>query len=54
MFFDNVDWKNATIDRIQTHHTKSILVQKYDLAENLSNVSLDDDYNFERKNHRCY
>ena len=40
--------------KIQTHHTNSVLVQKYDLAENLSNVYLDGDYNFERKNHQSY
>ena len=45
--FDNIDWKNKTLDRIETHHTNSVLVQKYDLAENLSNVSLDVDCNFE-------
>ena len=39
---------------IQTHHTNSVLVQKYDLAENLSNVYLDADDNFERKNHQSY
>ena len=52
--FDNIDWKNKTLDKIETHHTNSILVQKYNLAENLSNVSLNADYNFERKNHRSY
>ena len=51
--FVNIDWKNKTL-RIETHQTKSTLVQKYDLAENLSNVSLDADHNFERKNHRSY
>ena len=45
--FDNIDWKNKTLDRIETHHTNSVLVQKYDLAENLSNVSLDVDCYFE-------
>ena len=50
--FDNIDWKNKTLDRIETHRTNSILVQKYNLAENLSNVSLNADYNFERKNHK--
>ena len=52
--FNNIDWKNKTLDRIETHHTNSILVGKYDLADNLSIVSLDADYNFERKNHRSY
>ena len=52
--FDNIDWNNKTLGRIQTHHTNSILVQKYDLAENLSNVSLDADYNFQRENQRSY
>ena len=32
----------------------SVMVQKYELAQNLSNVSLYADYNFERKNHRSY
>ena len=32
--FGNIHWKNKTLDRIETHHTNSILVQKYDLAEN--------------------
>ena len=33
--FDNIDWKNETLDRIETHHANSVLAQKYDLAENL-------------------
>ena len=45
--FDNIDWKNKILDRIETHHTNSVLAQKYDLAENLSNVSLDADHNFD-------
>ena len=31
-----------------------MLVQKYDLAENLSNASLDADYCFKQKNHWSY
>ena len=50
--FENFDSKSKTLDRIEAHHTNSILVQKYDLAENLSNVSIDAYYNFDRKNHR--
>ena len=42
------------LDRIKTYHTNSILLQEYYLAENISNVSLDADYNFERKNHQSY
>ena len=41
------DWKNKTLNRIETHHTNSILVQKYDL-------SIHADYNFARKDHRSY
>ena len=52
--FDNINGKNKTLDRTETHHTNSILVQKYNLAENLSKVSLDADYNFEQKNHWSY
>ena len=52
--FGNIHWKNKIPDRIETHHTNSILVQKQDLAENLSNMSLDADYNFQRKNHQSY
>ena len=52
--FDNIDWKNKSLSRIETHHTNSILVQQYDIVENFANVSLDADYNFERKNHRSY
>ena len=29
-------------------------MQKYDLTENVSKISLDADYNFERKPHRSY
>ena len=36
--FDNIHWKNKTLDRIKTHHMKS-------------NVSVDADYNFELKIH---
>ena len=50
--FDNIDWKNKNKYRIETHHTNSILVQKYDLVKNLSKVSINADYNFERKDHR--
>ena len=52
--FDNIDWKNKSLSRVETHHTNSILVQKYDILENMSNVTLDSDYNFERKKHRSY
>ena len=38
----------------ETHHTNSILVRKYDLIENVSKISLDADYNFERTSHRSY
>ena len=49
--FDNIDWKKRALGTTETHHTNSILIQKYESAENLSNVSLGTDYNFERKNH---
>lgn len=49
--FDNIDWKKRALGTTETHHTNSILIQKYESAENLSNVSLGADYNFERKNH---
>ena len=53
--FDSIDWINKALDRIETHHANSILVQKYDLVENLSSVFLDADYNFMRSwNHRSY
>lgn len=48
--FENIDWKNKSLNRIETHHMKSILIQKYDFTENLSNVSLNADYNFEWQN----
>ena len=44
--------KNKNVSRSETHHTNSILLQKYDLIENVSKISLDTDYNFERKSHR--
>ena len=34
---DDVDWKNIKVNRSETHHKDSILVQKYDLIENVSN-----------------
>ena len=54
--FDNIDWKNKSLSRIETHHTNSNWVQKYDIVDNFSNVTLDANYknNFERKKHRSY
>ena len=52
--FDNIDWKNKTLNRVETHHTNSILIQRYDLAETLSKVTLDADYNFVKSRHRSY
>ena len=53
--FDSIDWINKALDRIETHHANSILVQKYDLVENLSSVFLDADYNFMQSwNHQSY
>ena len=52
--FNNIDWKNKNIIRQESHYTKSILVQKYDLAEELSRVSLNPNYEFDRKNHRSF
>ena len=48
----NIHWKNKNVNRNDTHHTNSILVQKYDLIKNVSKISLDADYNFERKSDR--
>ena len=50
--FDNIDWRNKNANRSETHHTSFILVQKYNLIENVSKISLDADYNFKRKSHR--
>ena len=44
--------KHFSLDRIDTHHTNSTLVRKYNLVENLSNVPLDTNYNFKQKNHQ--
>ena len=52
--FDNIDWKNKNINCQESHYTNSVLVQKYDLAEELSRVSLDPNYEFDRKNHRSF
>ena len=52
--FDNIDWENKTLDRIETHHTNLTLVKKYDLGENFLNVSLDNGYNFQGKSQRSY
>ena len=52
--FDNIDWKNKNINRQESHYTNLILVQKYDLAEELSRVSLDPNYEFDRKNHKSF
>ena len=51
---DNINWKNKNVNESENHHTNSTLVQKYDLIENVSKISLDADYNFERKSHRSY
>ena len=52
--FDNIDWKNKNIKRTESHYTNSILVQKYNLSDELSKVTLEPDYNFSRKNHRSF
>ena len=52
--FHNIDWKNKTIKRQESHYTNSLLVQKYDLAEELSRVGLDLNYEFNKKNHRSF
>ena len=49
----NIDWKNKNINCRESHYTNSILVQKYDLAEELSRDSLDPNYEFDRKSNRC-
>ena len=36
--FDNIDWKNKNIQRTESHYTNSILVQKYDLSNQLIKV----------------
>ena len=38
--YDNIDWKNKNVNKSETHHTNSILIQKYDLIENVSKISL--------------
>ena len=52
--FDKINWKNKNINRQELYYTNSILVQKYDLAEELSRVNLDPNYEFDRKNHRSF
>ena len=52
--FDNIDWKNKSISRQESHHTNSILVQKDNYLERLSNISIEPSYNFSRKDHRSY
>ena len=52
--FDNIDWKNKNIKRIESHFTNSIIVQKYNLVEEFSKVSLNPDYDFVRKKHRSF
>ena len=52
--FDNIDWKNKNMNHQESHYTNSILVEKYDLAEELSWVSLDPNCQFDRKIHRSF
>ena len=52
--FDNIDWKNKNLQRTEMHHTNSILVQKYDITEDLAKISLEPKYHFNRKKHRSY
>ena len=52
--FDNIDWKNKNIKRVESHFTNSIIVQKYNLVEEFSKVSLKPDYDFVRKKHRSF
>ena len=49
---DNTDCKNKNVNSSETSHTNSVLVQNYDLIENVSKVSIDADDNFERKSCR--
>ena len=49
--FDNIDWKNKNINRTESHYTNSIPVQKYDLTDEFTKVSLEPDYDFVRKSH---
>ena len=39
--FANIDWKNKNQNRVETHHTNSILIQKYNLVEDFSSVTLE-------------
>ena len=52
--FDNIDFKNKNVQRVESHHTNSILIQKYDLTDELSKVTLKPGYSFSRKDHRSF
>ena len=51
--FDNIDWQNKNC-RIETHHTNSIIVQKDNLHEKMTSVSLQPNYDLSRKEHRSF
>ena len=52
--FDNIDWKDKNINKVETHHTNSILIQKSGLSDDFANVTLEPNYDFVRKKHRSY
>ena len=52
---DNIDWKNKDVKGTETHHTNSLVIQQSTADENGTNaVTMEPDYNYERKDHRSY
>ena len=48
--FDNIDWKNKNnVQRTETHHSNSILVQKCDTTEDMAKINLEPKFDFDRK-----
>ena len=45
--FDNIDWKNKNVQRTETHHVNSILVQKCNATEDLAKINLEPKSDFD-------
>ena len=50
---DNIDWSNKN-GRLEVHLTNSTLIQRNNLVNQLAPVTLNPDYDFNRKDHRSF
>ena len=47
--FDIIYWENKNVQRTETHHTNSMLVQISDITEDLPKSNLEPKYDFDQK-----